>query len=284
MMDEEAGKAFFEAVSALNASSLIPDVDFMVSIPLTDDPDAVSFEILEWTRSIRQLPDLVIRCRNGLRDMPGFDGTEALIGTGWKPSVLYEITGDNEEADWMASLHAEEIMKPVWNEQAQRMIQAMRKNLPWQLRFEFRFRFLYRRKIMNDLMILCPDTREWFLPKVDKRGDQLYVSAYDETIVKQAEAVIENSAKEHSVRMEKIRANRIHVNASPDGESYQMVQNAIKASMQTDAVIPVLDEKRDNEEDYAPVETISFAPLMNGKRVSAQGAMLFYENVLRKGI
>ena len=284
LMDEEAGKAFFEAVSALNDSSLIPDPDFMVFIPLIDDPDAVSLEMLEWTRSQNILPDLVVRCRNGLHDMPGFDGIEALIGVGQKPSVLYEIRGDNAEADWMASLHAEEIMKPSWNEQAQRMVQAIRKNLPWQLRFELCFPFLYRHKIMKDLMTLYPETKEWFLPKVDKRGDQLYVSAYDETIVKQAETVIESSAKEHSVRLEKIRANRTHLNADPDGESYQMIENAIRASLQTDAVIPVLDEKRDNEEDYAPVETISFSPLMNGKRVSAQGAMLFYENVLRKGI
>lgn len=281
MMNEEAANAFFEAVSELNASSLIPDLDFMAALPLNDDPDAVSFEILEWSRSQHVLPDLVICCRNGLHDMPGFRGTEALIGIGQKPSVLYEVRGDNEESDWLSSLRAEELMKPAWNEQAERMIHAIRKNLPWQVRFEA---LLYRKKAMNDLMTLFPDTKEWFLPKVDKRGDHLYLSAVDETILQQAEKVIEDSAGKHSVRIEKIRENRMHLRADPDGESCRMIQNAVKASMETDAIIPVLDEKRENEEDYTPVETISFSPLMNGKRVSTQGAMLFYENILRKGI
>ena len=284
ILEEEAGEALFEAVSALNDASMIPDLDFYIALPLKDDPDAVSFDILEWMRSRNCIPDLVIRCGEGLRDMPGLSGVEAMIGIGQKPSVLYKVTGDNTDFDWMASITPESLTEPSWNEQAERVITVIRKQLPWQIRFELLFPFLYRRKIMRDLMTLYPDTKELFYPETDKRGDHLCLSADDETILKNAEKKLEQSASEHSVHLEKIRENRIHLTCDLQGENYEMVHQAIVSAMETDAILPVLQEKQDQEEDYTPVETITFSPLLSGHRLSVQGAVSFYENLLRKEI
>lgn len=282
--EEEAGEALFEAVADLNDASGIPDIDFYIALPLKDDPDAVSFEVLEWMRSQKIVPDLVIRCGEGLHDMPGLPGMEALIGIGQKPSAVYQVTGDNEDSDWMASIDSARLTEPMWNRQAERTVHAIRNHLPWQIRFELLFPFLYQKKVMRDLMMLYPDMRNLFCPEVDKRGEQLYLSANDEEILKNAELALEKSAADHSVRLEKIRENRMHLTCDPEGESYQTVNQAVLSSIETDAIIPVLQEKSGNEEDYTPVETITFSPLMEGHRITSQGAVSFYENLLCKGM
>lgn len=281
--EEQAGKSLLEAVSDLNDSSLIPDIDFYISLPLTDDPEQISVEILQWAHGNRIQFDFVLCNDDGLRTMPGLKGMQALIGTGTRASVLYKVQGDTPEADWMASLKAGKLMEPKWNEQAAGMYSSVHRLLPWQLRFESCFSFLFRKKLMKDLMTLLPDTRSWFLPQIDKRGDSLYLSACDNEILSEAENRVENSARNHQIRLKKIHENRVRMTADPDSDSYRLVSEACRKSLDVSAVIPVLREYTEKEEeDYLPSETLSFSPVLSGRRVSFHGALSFYENILRK--
>lgn len=282
--EEEAGIALFEAVNNLNLSSLIPDMDFYIALPLSEDYREMSLELLTWFPDHNHLPDLVIRSKSGLASMPGLNGLEACITIGEKPSMLYEVKGDSQEADWMASLHERDLFEPVWSRQAERMYESIRRYLPWQIRLEIRFAFLYGKKGMQDLMQLLPASREWFLPKLDKRGDHLYVSALNGQILKDAGAKLEASALHSSISLHQVQVTRKRIFCDPEGENYQMVQNACQSSLQLNAVLPVLKERKENEEDYTPVETICFSPLNNGMSVTSSGAVSFYESVLRKGM
>lgn len=284
LREEEAGIALFEAVNNLNLSALIPDLDFYIALPLDEDAGEMSLELLTWFRNQNLSLNLVIRSESGLSSMPGFNGMEAGIGIGQKPSLLYEVRGDTAESDWMASLDAQNLFEPAWSQQAERMYESIRKHLPWQIRMEIRFAFLYGKKGMRDLMTLLPASREWFLPKLDKRGDHLYVSALNGQILKDAGLKLEASARAHSVFLNQVQAVRKRLFCNPEGENYAMVQDACETSLQLDAVLPVLREKEENEEDYTPVETICFSPLCNGSAVTARGAVSFYENILRKGM
>lgn len=282
--EEEAGIALFEAVNNLNLSSLIPDLDFYIALPLDENAGEMSLELLTWFSEQNMNLNLVIQSESGLSSMPGFNGMEAGVGIGEKPSLLYEVRGDSPESDWMASLDAQNLFEPVWSEQAERMYESIQKHLPWQIRLEIRFAFLYEKKGMQDLMTLLPASREWFLPKLDKRGDHLYVSAVNGQILKEADAKLEASARAHSVSLNQVQATRKRLFCNPEGENYAMVQDACETSLQLEAVLPVLKEKKENAEDYTPVETICFSPLCNGMMVSARGAVSFYENILRKGM
>lgn len=281
--EEQAGEALLEAVSELNNASLIPDIDFYISIPLTDDAQLVSIELLQWMKQKSIHCDFVLADSDGLKDMPGLDGIQAVIGTGTKASVLYEVRGDSSESDWMASLKAENLMKPQWNEQAERMYASIRKKLPWQIRMEHNLPFWFHNKAMKDLMIFLPDTRNWFLPEIDRRGDHLYLSANDEKILEEAEKKIETSAQNSQVHLNRVSEHRIQKTADVKDDHYRMISEACRNSAEVGTIIPVLLDRQEKDSDFAPLETIYFAPLESGKRISARGSVSFYENVLRRG-
>lgn len=282
--EENAGLALFEAVNNLNQSSLIPDMDFYIAIPLSTDPDVTSLELIKWFHDQNILLDLVFESQSGLYDMPGLNGVEAGIAIGEKPSVLYQVKGDTPDADWLASLDSQDLCEPQWNEQANWMYESLRKQLPWQVRFEIRCPFLYHKKGIYDLMTVLPDSRYWFLPKLDKRGDYLYVSANDHAILETAEKQIEKSASAHQIHLDLLRKTEKRLSGDPESENYRIISEACRNSIQIDAAIPILKETKEKEEDYAPVETIAFSPLMDGKNVTSGGSVSFYEKLLCRRI
>lgn len=279
LTDRSSAEALFEAVEQISEADEIPEADFWIMIPLSDEENISETEVSEYFENNHILLDCMIACGEGFINMPGMGGYEACIGTGTKAYCKYQVTGDNEEYDWMASLQASSLFTPSWTQQAENSVNAIYDQLPSLIHLELKLRRIYGNKAMQDIMKLYPATENWFYPVLEKDDGYLYVYADNTDILHEADAILQRNAKTSDIHLEIIRIHEADASVSVDNREYLYLKNTIEKSFEVKAVIPVLSELK--EDTYIhPFQTLYFMPSYDHMQISSSASVAFYRNLL----
>lgn len=278
LTDRASAEALFEAVEQISEADEIPDADFWILIPLSDEETLSETEVYEYFETNNLQIDTMIACEEGFINMPGMGGYEACIGLGTRAYCKYQITGDNEEYDWMASLQSSSLFEPSWNTSAEIGVQAIYDKLPSLIHLELKLKKFYGNKAMQDIMRLYPSTESWFYPVLEKDDTTLYVYADTTEILHQADAVLEKYAKDSHIEMNILKIHEADKPVSVDDREYLYLKQAIEKSFEIQAVIPVLSLLKDDSLHH--FKTIYFMPSYDHMQISSSGSVAFYRNLL----
>ncbi len=276
--DRSSAEALFEAVEQISEADEIPEADFWIMIPLSDEEAVSETEVYEYFNTNHIQLDAMIACGEGFINMPGMGGYEACIGIGTKAYCKYQITGDNEEYDWMASLQSSSLFLPSWNHSAEMAAEAIYDKLPSLVHLELKLKRIYGNKAMQDIMRLYPSTESWFYPVLEKDDTTLYVYADTTEILHQADTVLEKYAKDSHIQMDILKIHEAEKSVSSEDREYLYLKNAVKESFQIQAVIPVLSMSEDDS--VHPFKTLYFMPSYDHMQISSSGSVAFYRNLL----
>ncbi len=277
LTDRASAESLFEAVEQISEADEIPDADFWIMIPLSDEEDLSETEVYESFETNNIQIDAMLACGEGFINMPGMGGYEACIGLGTRAYCKYQITGDNEEYDWMASLQSA-LFKPCWNTSAEMGVQAIYDNLPSLIHLELKLKKFYGNKAMQDIMRLYPSTESWFYPVLEKDDTTLYVYADNTEILHQADAVLEKYAKDSDIEMNILKIHEADSPVPADDREYLYLKQAVKQSFEIQAVIPVLSMLKDDSIYH--FKTMYFMPSYDCMQISSSGSVAFYRNLL----
>ena len=265
---EDAELVFFAAVEQLLEDAKTPKYGMVIAIPYTNTTNQEMISTLQKRNiSLRY----IYTDEAEMLQFTSIPSPIAILARGRKPYVMFEVSHDNEDYDWLGDLNNSILFEPEFSQEVYPCVHAIKDLLSKDMQIALHTFPMFKKGVMEEVLDKVPESTTWFLPVIDKQDTKLFVYAQNVQQLEKACELIKSSAKKAKVILKEIKKDTATYHMDADDEDLLLIENIIQDTLHVGHVIPVLLE---NSFAYpVDIPILSFAPLMQNQVLNHNDAI-----------